>query len=178
MSALPNESSTITAVDHHSMIGDSNCTSSTSATVKCACGAVAVVVSVQRATTDAHLYNICKRATEIFCHGLLQEDTLTLCLFWEMTERVAFTKHKLCLCGIPSFCKHMFACSTSCKSCGALLSAIEGSFLRAKTVSPYWRQRSHQRQGWFPIATRFVSESLTAGLLVSGAYSLCVKHTP
>ena len=34
--ALSNESSTITASDHHSMIDDSNCTNATIATVKCA----------------------------------------------------------------------------------------------------------------------------------------------
>ena len=33
----------MTAMDHHSMIGDSNCTNSISATVKCACAAAAVV---------------------------------------------------------------------------------------------------------------------------------------
>ena len=37
MSALSSESWTMTAIDHHSMIGDSNCTNSTISTVKSAC---------------------------------------------------------------------------------------------------------------------------------------------
>ena len=36
----------MTGIDHHALIGDSNCTNSTTATVKCACAAAAVVVSV------------------------------------------------------------------------------------------------------------------------------------
>ena len=36
----------MTAIDHHSMIVDSNCTNSTIATMRCACAAPAVVVSV------------------------------------------------------------------------------------------------------------------------------------
>ena len=43
MGALSNENHTMTVSEHHSMIGDPKCTNSTTATVKCACAAAAVV---------------------------------------------------------------------------------------------------------------------------------------
>ena len=75
ISDLSNETSTMTAIDHHPMIGDSNCTNSNIATVKCACAAAVVAAEgsasrTRRNSFIAPLKSWCSKSVSDRCFSV------------------------------------------------------------------------------------------------------------
>ena len=94
ISALSNESWTMTAIDHHSTIGDSNCANSTIATVKYACAgavvladAVLVLVGLQndrrlRAVDTNNPSFFISSAKNVFIQSLLASSRTVLVIIF------------------------------------------------------------------------------------------------